>query len=43
MSDKDIDPVDKFLAYTGAALALIVIITVVIGTVVAVIIVNLRG
>ena len=43
MPDKDMDRVDKFLAYTGAALALLVIITVAIGTIVAIIIVNMRG
>ena len=43
MPDKDIDRVDKFLAYTGAALALLVILTVVIFAIVALVIVNIRG
>ena len=43
MSDKDIHLVDKFLAYTGAALALLVILTVMIGTIVAILIINMRG
>ena len=43
MLDKDIHPVDKFLAYTGAALALLVILTVMIGTIVAILIINMRG
>ena len=43
VSEQDIDPVDRLLAYTGAALASLVILTIVIFGIVALIIINMRG
>jgi len=43
VSEQDIDPVDRFLAYTGAALASLVILTLVIFGIAALIIINIRG
>ena len=42
-TSKDTNRLDNFLAYTGAALALLVIVSVGIFLLVAVVIINMRG